>query len=148
MPCPSWMCAGSDLPVHLAQRIDVISGSAIPHIPGFSPGCKLQAGLQNIPSTPVLPASPLLARLTHLNNLPCTLDVCFPGQCRVAIPLLYFVRASREIVSCQLNWRWRKAWSWETTQHLNLCLFCQLIVNLVYKANESGEMGFLSLRRR
>lgn len=31
-------------------------------------------------------------------------------------------------------------------QHLNSCLFCCLIVNLVYKVNGSGEMGFLFLR--
>lgn len=65
----------------------------------------------------------------------------------LALLLLYFVRASREIVSCQLSLGWWKAWSWETTQHLNLCLFWCLIVNLVYKVNGSGEMGFLSLKR-
>lgn len=53
----------------------------------------------------VLPAPLLLPRSTPLKNLCCPPDVCFPIECHFAVPLLYFVRASCEIVSCQLNLR-------------------------------------------
>lgn len=157
--CPSWTHRGSGLCVHrgpcvwdwqyfwvLFSHLTLVSWLPSSTQPAKHP---LRAYLhQQCQQVPVLPAPLLLPRSTPLKNLCCPLDVCFPIECRFAVPLLYFVRASCEIVSCQLNLRWWKAWSWETTQHWNLCLFCQLVVHLVCKINEIGEMGFPSLRWR
>lgn len=141
----------SDLCVHVSPctRDWQYSWEHCSSCPGLFPGCELQSRLHNIPSTRRYRCcSSAAAQGSSCHPPLLARDICFPVQCCFALLLLYFVRARREIVSCQLVLGWWKAWSWETTQHLNFCLFCCLIVNLVYKVNESGEMGFLSLKRR